>query len=123
MLKATHWPLVALILAYESARRAVFFRREEAKPTLAASASVGPSPSLPRRALSSRSVRPPLVDAASYSPPDGQAITGVGLVSRPQDHNEQIETLESLAVSLKSQLQMVNSLIENEKARTRPSDA
>ena len=118
LLKATHWPLVALILAYESGRRAVDRRRGAGQP-LTASMPAGPRSALMRRPLSTRSVQTRLNIKASVSPPSGQAHTG------QVSHNEQqfrpqgrVQTLEVLAASLREQLQAIDSLIESERTQS-----
>jgi len=117
LLKATHWPLVALILAYESGRRAVD-RRGGAGQPLAASKSARPRSALMRRPLSSRSVQTRLNIKASTTSPSGQSHAGqtshTGQQSKPQGR---VETLEALATSLREQLCAIDSLIESEKAQ------
>jgi hypothetical protein len=119
LLKATHWPLVALILAYESGRRAVDRRRGAGQP-LTASTSARPRSALMRRPLSTRSVQTRLnIKAASVSPPSGQLHTGqishTGQQSRPQGR---VQTLEALAANLREQLQAIDSLIASEKLQS-----
>ena len=123
MLKATHWPLVALILAYESGRRAVD-RRKGAGQALTASPSARPRSALMRRPLSTRSVQTRLNFKAPVSPPGEQSHTGqithVKLQSKPQGR---VQTLEALAKSLREQLQAIDSLIESEKAQSDQPEA
>jgi hypothetical protein len=124
LLKVTHWPLVALILGYESGRRAVD-RRGEADLTTAPAGTVSRS-SLMRRPLSSRSV-PRLKIKISDPPTDGQVLTGQRSHDRPQSRaassQNRIDTLEALAKSLQLQLHTVNSLIDSEKMQSSSLDA
>ena len=116
LLKATHWPLVALILAYERGRRAVDRRRGAGQP-LTASTSARPRSALMRRPLSTLSVQTRLNIKASVSPISGQPHTGHAprseQQSRPQDR---VQALEALAANLRDQLQAIDSLIESEKS-------
>jgi hypothetical protein len=118
LLKATHWPLVALILAYESGRRAVDRRRGAGQP-LTASTSARPRSALMRRPLSTRSVQTRLNIKASVTPPSGQVHTGqishAEQQARPQGR---VQTLEALAANLREQLQAIDSLIESEKMQS-----
>lgn len=122
LLKVTHWPLVALILAYENGRRAVD-RRRDGEPSTAAA----PRSSLMRRPLSSRSVPTRLKIRISDSPPSGQSNAGQlsrnGHTSRTASSLNRIETLESLAASLRLQLETVESMIESEKTQSSSLDA
>lgn len=124
LLKVTHWPLVALILAYESGRRAVD-RRGQADNT--ASAGTVSRSSLMRRPLSSRSVQTRLRIKISDPPPGGQVLTGQRSHDRTQSRaassQNRIDTLEALAESLQLQLRTVNSLIESEKMQSSSLDA
>lgn len=126
LLKATHWPLVALILLYESGRRAVDRRREAEQPLTASKAAVTRS-SLMRRPLSSRSVPTRLMIRMSDNPPNEQARTAQGSQSAQRAGNpgsqDRIETLQTLAASLRSQLHTLESLIESEKTRSTSHDA
>lgn len=118
LLKATHWPLVALILAYESGRRAVDRRRGAGQP-LTASTSARPRSALMRRPLSTRSVQTRLNIKASVTPPSRQLHTGqishTEQQSRPQGR---VQTLEALAANLREQLQAIDSLIASEKVQS-----
>ena len=116
LLKATHWPLVALILAYERGRRAVDRRRGAGQP-LTASKSARPRSALMRRPLSTRSVQTRLNIKASVSPPSGQLHTGQAPYSEQQPRPQgRVQTLEALAANLKEQLQAIDSLIASEKS-------
>lgn len=125
LLKVTHWPLVALILAYENGRRAVD-RRGQADSSLTASAGAVSRSSLMRRPLSSRSV-PRLKIKISDSPPGGKALTGQQSHDRPRSRTassqNRIDTLEALAESLRLQLHSVDSMIESEKTQSSSLDA
>ena len=126
LLKATHWPLVALILAYESGRRAVDRRGQaDASLTTASPGTVSRS-SLMRRPLSSRSVQTRLRIKISDSLPGGQVPTGQRSHDRPHSRaassQKRIDTLEALAESLQLQLHTVNSLIEDEKTQSSSLD-
>lgn len=116
LLKATHWPLVALILAYESGRRAVD-RRKGAGQLSTASTAARPRSSLICRSLSSRSVQARLKLKAPISTPSGPSHAGQAInteqLSRPHDR---VQILEALAKSLREQLHAVDSLIESEKS-------
>ena len=114
LLKATHWPLVALILAYESGRRAVDRRTGAGRP-LTASIAAGPRSALMRRPLSSRSVQTRLNIKVSASPPS-ESSRG-NQPSGSEQSSSRVRTLEELAASLREQLQVMESLIEREKAQ------
>ena len=119
LLKATHWPLVALILAYESGRRAVDRRRgaRGAGQPLTASTSARPRSALMRRPLSTRSVQTRLNIKASMSPPTGQLhICQAPHTEQQSKPQGRVQTLEALAASLREQLQAIDSLIESEKS-------
>jgi hypothetical protein len=126
LLKATHWPLVALILAYENGRRAVDRRGQADSALSTASAGTVSRSSLMRRPLSSRSV-PRLKIKISDPPTGGQVLTGQRSHDRPQSRaassQNRIDTLEALAESLQLQLHTVNSLIEDEKTQSSSLDA
>lgn len=121
LLKATHWPLVALILAYESGRRAVDRRRGAGQP-LTASTSARPRSALMRRPLSTRSVQTRLNIKASVTPPSGQLHTGQASHSEQQSRPRgRVQALEALAANLRDQLQAIDSLIESEKSAELPA--
>ena len=125
LLKATHWPLVALILAYENGRRAVDRRGQADSSLSTASAGTVSRSSLMRRPLSSRSVQTRLKIKISDPPTGGQVLTGQRSHDRPQSRaassRNRIDTLEALAESLQLQLHTVNSLIEDEKTQSDPT--
>ncbi|KAM0691843.1 hypothetical protein Q7P36_008043 [Cladosporium allicinum] len=127
LLKATHWPLVALILAYENGRRAVDRRGQADSSMTTASAGTVSRSSLMRRPLSSRSVQTRLKIKISDPPTGAQVLTGQRSHDRPQSRaassRNRIDTLEALAESLQLQLHTVNSLIEDEKTQSSSLDA
>jgi len=110
LLKATHWPFVALILGYERGRHFLHDRRR-AKSSFT---PVHPS-SLLRRPKSTHST---LLGAGT----DGQQLDrqtrAIGATADvPTAAPETIRSLEAVAANLKTQLDAVNSLIELEKLR------
>jgi len=118
LLKATHWPFVAIILGYE---RWWLPCRDlpRAKSSFAALGS-GPSSSssLLRRPPSGR-FPPDLVNAGDRTSwLDEQARVACSTVAPAAGAaSETIEALESLAINLTSQLESVKSLLERERAR------
>lgn len=127
LLKVTHWPLVALILAYENGRRAVDRRGQADSSLTAASAGTVSRSTLMRRPLSSRSVQTRLKIKISDPQEGGQVFAGQRSHDRPQSRTansqNRIDTLQALAESLQLQLHTVTSLIESEKMQSSSLDA
>lgn len=118
LLKVTHWPFVAMILAYEHWRLRVESSRS---PRLSSAAVRGPkSPTVLRRSLSGRQTQKPSIAARS-------ALTPLVEETRPADNSiatpegAALETAElEIAVShLRAQLEEVSALLAKKKT---PSD-
>lgn len=120
LLKVTHWPLVALILAYENCRR--LFQHQKETGIIIGSTKPGLTPSLMRRQTSSRSTEPLSLTETPESELDGQAsVTSDNQFAesstRASKSQDRLKTLETLATSLRAQLLTVEGLIESEKAQ------
>lgn len=116
LLKVTHWPLVALILGYESIRHFLLHREQTGSthPT-----PVSPSASFLLRRANSGILIPSTSGTAGTRrlPLDRQTRAARnGAVRKPPDV-ETTDTLQVLAASLRSQLEVVTSLIERKEAR------
>ncbi|KAM0716855.1 hypothetical protein Q7P37_006707 [Cladosporium fusiforme] len=122
LLKATHWPLVALILTYENCRR-LFQHWNRARGSMISAMLTGSPPSLMQRQASGRSIEPQCpTDTPESGFGDQEIAAAAEQVSsrtsaKAPTSEERLKTLEALATSLKSQLHTVEMLIESEKAQ------
>lgn len=117
LLKVTHWPLVALILGYESIRH-FFLNREQKGSTHRKPVGSPPASFMLRRANSGILIPSTSVAAGTRRMPFARQARAArnGVVRKPPDV-ETTDTLEALAAGLRSQLDVVTSLIERQEAR------
>ena len=122
LLKATHWPFVTLILAYEHWRQ----RLANSHMARSTSAAVrGPnSPTVWRRSMSARQMQKPSIAARSaLSPLVEEARPARRTMGKPVMAALETGELEVAVSSLKAQLEEISALLAKTKRASEVRDA
>ncbi|KAK3072848.1 hypothetical protein LTR53_006080 [Teratosphaeriaceae sp. CCFEE 6253] len=115
LLKASHWPFVGLILAWESARL-YWHHRRNASPSLGMSRRAANAIRVARRPLSGRTLQQPSLAIGDLEPPldeQARADGSPSAVPAKQDRaaSETVEALEKAVHDLRAQVEALASLL------------
>jgi len=121
LLKATHWPFVGVILAWEKARQSWTHGRD-AKASLSLSRRAPNATRAVRRPLSGRPLQQPLLATAILEPPLGeQAHAESSSIDVPSKHAlaapETVEALKTAVHDLQDQVQALATLLAYKQAK------
>ncbi|KAK1821272.1 hypothetical protein LTR12_004330 [Friedmanniomyces endolithicus] len=126
LLKATHWPFVGLILAWERARLH-WNQGRKVRPSFGLSKRGPYATRKARRDLSGMSFQQPLLATAPLQPPlDEQAHADRSCSDIPTKQltaaPETVEALESAVNELRAQVKALASILASEKSKTQPTE-
>nr|OQO30480.1 hypothetical protein B0A51_01709 [Rachicladosporium sp. CCFEE 5018] len=114
LLKATHWPFVGLILAFESGRQFLHDRQRAKTPFAALTQKSAPTTLLRRP----QSTLPSPAGAGTQTKSlDGHAQPADTRNGTPSAPNETVQALQQLADGLRTQLHSVEEILEVERSR------
>ncbi|KAK0282041.1 hypothetical protein LTR35_007138 [Friedmanniomyces endolithicus] len=125
LLKATHWPFVGLILAWERARL-YWNQGRKVRPSFGLSKRGPYATRKARRDLSGISFQQPLLATAPVQPPlDEQAHADRSCSDIPTKQltaaPETVEALESAVHELRAQVKALASILASEKSKSQPT--